>query len=79
MNDSDKAKTLGDFFANVIKTLNISKFNQSDPVSENVSDHSSKAALKYDEVQKTVKGKCKNNSLFSFCQAALEDIKKLEI
>ena len=39
------AKTLSDFFSQTIKTLGITKFNQSDPVSAKVNDPTIKAIL----------------------------------
>lgn len=47
MNDNQLPKTLNNFFSNTITILGIPRFNQSDPFSDNVSDPTLKAILKY--------------------------------
>ena len=74
-----QSENLRDFFANIIKILGVPKFNQTESVSDYINDHISKAVLKVWSSIKSLKGKCKNNSLFLFCQVALEDTKKWEI
>ena len=47
MNDNQIAKTLNDFFSNIIEILGIPRFNQTYPVSDNVSDPTLRAIFKY--------------------------------
>ena len=71
MSEIQRAKTLNDFFSNTIKNLGIPKFDQSDPVSDNVNDDTLKAILKH----------CKHPSIltisnlwFLFSDATLQNI-----
>ena len=45
--ESETTETLNNFFSNIVKTLNISKFNLNNSVTENSKDPVFKATLKY--------------------------------
>ena len=45
--ESETAETLNSFFSNIVKQLNIQKFNSNDLVTENIKDWVFKAILKY--------------------------------
>lgn len=51
MTGNETAKTLNGFFSNTFKTLHISKFYSSDPVSDNVNDLTLKAVSKDGNIQ----------------------------
>ena len=45
--ESETAETLNNFFSNIVKKLNIPKFNSNNSVTENIKDPVFKAILKY--------------------------------
>ena len=68
MNDKEIAKISNDLFPNNKKTLDILKFDQSDPVSDKVNDTTLKTILKYGKQSSilTIKEKCKAIHGFHF-------------
>ena len=75
-----QSENLRDFFANIIKILGVPKFNQTESVSDYINDHTSKAVLKVWSSIKSLKGKCKNNSLFilSSCIGRYKEVGNLD-
>ena len=45
--ESETAESLNSFFSNIVKNLNISRYNEFDPVTENIADPTLKAIFKY--------------------------------
>ena len=45
--ESERAETLNNYFSNIVKKLEISKFNSNDSVTENINDPVFKTILKY--------------------------------
>ena len=45
--ESETAKSLNSFFKNIVKDLNISRYSEFDPVTENIADPTLKAIFKY--------------------------------
>ena len=45
--EPERAETLNCFFSNIVKNLNISRYNEFDSVTKNIADPTLKAILKY--------------------------------
>lgn len=45
--ESETSETLNDFFSNIVKNLNIPRYSRTDSVTENITDSTLKAILKY--------------------------------
>ena len=45
--ESETGETLNDFFSNIIKNLNISRFSELDSVAENITESTLRAILRY--------------------------------
>ena len=74
--DSETAKVLNEFFANIVTNLNIPKFNQIDQTSENTIDPVIKAILKYRAYPSiiAIKENCTSISNFDFSFVEKVDI-----
>ena len=47
--EPERAETLNCFFSNIVKNLNISRYNEFDSVTKNIADPTLKAILKYED------------------------------
>ena len=66
--DNSVAKVLNNFFSNIVKTLGISDYMHSYPLTKEVNDPTLRAIMKYRNHPSvlTILGKYKNNSIFTF-------------
>ena len=69
--------TLNDFFLNIVKNLNISRYSEFDTVTENIADPNLKAIFKYKDHPSTlaIQRNCKKET-FRYSEANIEDLKK---
>ena len=77
-NDKNTASTLNEFFSNIITTLGIPQFQETEPVSHITGDPLMKAIMKYRFHPSIVaiRKNCNSGSLFSFSQVKRHDIMK---
>ena len=47
--EPERAETLNCFFSNIVKNLNISRYNEFDSVTKNIADPTIKAILEYED------------------------------
>ena len=47
--EPERAETLNCFFSNIVKNLNISRYNEFDSVTKNIADPTTKAILEYED------------------------------
>ena len=75
--ESETAETLNNFFSNIVKKLNIPKFNSNNSVTENIKDPVIKAILQYKNhpsiltIQKYIK-----NKTFHFEEVSIGEVEK---
>ena len=77
--ESETAETLNSFFSNIVKNLNISRYNEFNPVTENIADPTVKAIFKYkDHAYPSILAIQSNfeKETFRFSGVNIEDIKK---
>ena len=74
---SETAETLNNFFSNIVKNLNISRYSKFVPVTKNIVDPTLKAIFKYKD-QTTILAIQRNweKETFRFSEVNIEDIKK---
>ena len=77
-NDKNTASILNEFFSNVILTLGIPQYNETEPVSHNIGDPRMKAIMKYRFHPSIVaiKKNCNSGLSFSFSQVERHEIMK---
>ena len=77
-NDKNTASILNEFFSNIITTLGIPQYNETEPVSHNIGDSLMKAIMKYRFHPSIVaiKKNCNSSLPFSFCQVERDEIMK---
>ena len=75
--ESETAESLNSSFSNIVKNLNISRYSEFDPVTENVADPTLKAIFKYKDHPSilAIQSHCEKET-FYFSEANIEDIKK---
>ena len=75
--ESETAESLNSFFSNIVKNLNISRYSEFDPVTENIADPTLKAIFKYKEHPSilAIQSHCEKET-FRFAKVNIEDIKK---
>ena len=75
--ESETAESLNSFFSNIIKNLNISRYSEFDPVTENIADPTLKAIFKYKEhpVILPIQSNCEKET-FRVSEVNIEDIKR---
>ena len=75
--DKQNAELLNIFFSNAVKNLKISRFSNSNPLAERLSDATLKAILKYKNHPSIVATRnANNNSLFRFNEVCVEEVYK---
>ena len=77
-NDKNTASILNEFFSNIITTLGIPQYNETEPVSHKIGDPLRKAIMKYRFHPSivAVKKNCNSGSSFSFSQVERDEIMK---
>ena len=77
-NDKNTASILNEFFSNIIATLGIPQYNETEPVSHNIGDPLMKAIMKYRFHPSIVaiKKNCNSGLSFSFSQVERHEIMK---
>ena len=77
-NDKNTASILNEFFSNIITTLGIPQYNETEPVSHNIGDPLMKAIMKYRFHPSIVaiKKNCNSGLSFSFSQVERHEIMK---
>ena len=75
--ESETAESLNSFFSNIVKNLNISRYSEFDPVTENIADPTLKAIFKYKDHPSilAIQSHCEKET-FRFSEVNIEDIKK---
>ena len=75
--ESETAERLNSFFSNIVKNLNISRYSEFDPVTENIADPTLKAIFKYKDHPSilAIQSHCEKET-FRFSEVNIEDIKK---
>ena len=75
--ESETAKSLNSFFSNILKNLNISRYSEFDPVTENIADPTLKAIFKYKDHPSilAIQSHCEKET-FCFSEVNNKDIKK---
>ena len=75
--ESETAESLNSFFSNVVKNLNISRYSEFDPVTENTADPTLTAIFKYKDHPSIlgIQSHCEKET-FRFSEVNIEDIKK---
>ena len=75
--ESETAETLNSFFSNIVKDLNISRYSEFDPVTENIADPTLKTIFKYKDHPSilAIQSNCEKET-FRFSEFNIEDIKK---
>ena len=75
--ESETAETLNSFFSNIVKNLNISRYSEFNPVTENTADPTLKAIFKYKDHPsiRAIQSNCEKET-FHFSEVNMEDIKK---
>ena len=75
--ESETAESLISFFSNIVKNLNISRYREFDPVTENITDPTLKAIFKYKDHPSilAIQSHCEKET-FRFSEVNIEDIKK---
>ena len=75
--ESETAESLNSFFSNIVKNLNISRYSEFDPVTENIADPTLKAIFKfkYHPSILAIQSHCEKET-FRFSEVNIEDIKK---
>ena len=75
--ESETAESLNSFFSNIVKNLNISRYSEFDPVTENIADPTFKAIFKYkDHPSKlAIQSHCEKET-FRFLEVNIEDKNK---
>ena len=72
-----KQQTLNNFFSNIVKKLNIPKFNSNNSVTENIKDPVFKAILKYKNYPSVLAiQKYSKNKTFHFEQVNIREVQK---
>ena len=68
--DKNTASVLNEFFSNIITTLGIHKYNETEPVSHNIGDPLMKAIIKYRGYPSiiAIKENCNSSLSFSFSE-----------
>ena len=75
--ESETAETLNNFFSNIVKKLNIPKFNSNNSVTENIKDPVFKAILKYKNHPSILAiQKYSKNKTFHFEEVNIEEVEK---
>ena len=77
-NDKNTASILNEFFSNIITTLGIPQYNETEPVSHNIGDPLMKAIMKYrfHPSIAAMKKNCNSGWSFSFSQVERHEITK---
>ena len=77
-NDKNTASILNEFFSNIITTLGIPQYNETEPVSHNISDPLLKKIMKYRFRPSivTIKKNCNSGLSFSFSRVKRDEIMK---
>ena len=75
--ESETAESLNSFFSHIVKNLNISRYSEFDPVTENIADPTLKAIFKYKDHPSilAIQSHCEKET-FRFSEVNIEDIKK---
>ena len=75
--ESETAESLNSFFSNIVKNLNILRYSEFDPVTENIADPTLKAIFKYKDHPRilAIQSNCEKEA-FLFSDVNIEDIKK---
>ena len=75
--ESETAESLNSFFSNIVKNLNISRYSEFDPATENIADPTLKAIFKYKDHPSilAIQSHCEKET-FRFSEVNIEDIKK---
>ena len=75
--ESETAETLNNFFSNIVKKLNIPKFNSNNSVTKNIKDPVFKAILKYKNHPSILAiQKYSKNKTFHFEEVNIEEVEK---
>ena len=75
--DKQNAELLNIFFSNAVRNLKISRFSNTNPLAERLSDPTLKAILKYKNHPSIVAIRnANNNSLFRFNEVCVEEVYK---
>ena len=77
-NDEKTATVLNNFFSNVITSLNIPQYNETEPVSQNINDPLIAGIIKYRSNPSiiAIKDKCNSDLHFNFSFAEYDEITK---
>ena len=75
--ESEFTESLNSFSSNIVKNLNISRYSEFDPVTENIADPTLKAIFKYKDHPSilAIQSHCEKE-IFCFSEVNIEDIKK---
>ena len=75
-NDKNTASILNEFFSNIITTLGIPQYNETEPASHNIGNALMKAIMKYrfHPSMVAIKKNCNSGSSFSFSQFERDEI-----
>ena len=75
--ESETAETLNSFFSNIVKNLNLLRYSEFDPVTENIADPTLKAIFKYKDPPSilAIQSNCEKET-FRFSELNTEDIKR---
>ena len=75
--ETETAENLNSFFSNIVKNLNISRYSEFDPVTENIADPTLKAIFKYKDHPSilAIQSNCEKET-FSFSEVNIDNIKK---
>ena len=75
--ESETAESLNSFFSNIVKNLNVSRYSEFDPLTENIADPTLKAIFKCKDHPSilAIQSHCEKET-FRFSEVNIEDIKK---
>ena len=75
--ETETAENLNSFFSNIVKNLNISRYSEFDPVTENIADPTLKAIFKYKDHPSilAIQSNCEKET-FSFSEVNIDNTKK---
>ena len=77
-NDKNTASILNEFFSNIITTLGIPQYNETEPMNQNIGDPLMKTVMndRFHPSIVAIKKSCNSGLSFSFCQVEHDEIMK---
>ena len=72
--DLESAEILNDFFSDIVKNLDITRYSNNKPFLDNINYSTMKAILKYSNYPRIVaiRNKCKSRAIFNFSNTIFE-------